>query len=73
MNSPAGCRLMAHQRSVAAHMRTYDQLPAEIRRTLAEPRSNFCPLCARDAWRRYGTELAVRLVAESERDASVGH
>ena len=69
MNSPAGCRLKAHQRPVASHMRVYDQLPVEIRRALAEARSNFCPLCARDAWRRYGTELAVRLVAESERDA----
>ena len=73
MNSQGTCRLKAHHRPVAAHMRAYDQLPAEIRRALAEARSNFCPLCARDAWRRYGTALAVRLVAESERDASVGH
>jgi hypothetical protein len=54
-------------------MRAYDALPAELRRALAEARSNLCPLCARDVWRRYGTELAVQLVIESERDASVGH
>ena len=69
MNSPAGCRLKAHQRPLATHMRVYDQLPAEIRHALAEARSNFCPLCARDVWHRYGTELAVQLVVESGTDA----
>ena len=71
MNSPTGCRLKAHQRSVAAHMRVYDQLPSEIRHALAEARSNFCPMWCRDNVRRYGTELAMRLVSEkSERDGT---
>jgi hypothetical protein len=73
MNSSGTCRLKAHQRPRTTHMRAYDALPAELRRALAEARSNLCPLCARDVWRRYGTELAVQLVIESERDASVGH
>ena len=55
---------------MATHMRVFDQLPAELRHALAEARGNFCPLCARDAWRRYGPELAVQLVAESERSAT---
>ena len=70
MNSPAGCQLKSHQRPVAAHMLVFDKLPLELRRALAEARGNYCPMCARDAWRRYGPELAVQLVAESERSAT---
>jgi Family of unknown function (DUF6525) len=70
MNSSGTCRLKAHQHPVTTHMRVYDQLPAELRRALAEARSNFCPLCVRDAWRRYGTELAVQLMVESESGAT---
>jgi hypothetical protein len=60
------CPLRAHAgKTVQSAMRCFDNLPAEVREALNYGRANFCPYCAKDLVKKYGSEMAVKIVEES--------
>jgi hypothetical protein len=60
------CSIRAHAgRTVAAAMKVFDNLPAEVREALNDARLNFCVWCARDLVKKFGPEMAVKMVQQS--------